>query len=180
MTPLTTTADVIELHTQLRNHHIEIWIDGGWGVDALLGEETRRHEDLDIVLEEKDVPKLRQLLEARGHQDVPRSDTRARNFVLGDDKGHYVDFHVIALDSHGNGVYGKTGWAYPRDSLTGLGSIQGHTVRCIAPAYAVKFRTGYKLRDRDYRDVAALCQRFGIEYPAEYAHLKPHSLGTAE
>ena len=28
---------------------IAVWIDGGWGVDALLGECTREHQDLDIM-----------------------------------------------------------------------------------------------------------------------------------
>jgi lincosamide nucleotidyltransferase A/C/D/E len=32
----------------------------------------------------------------------------------------------------------------------------------------VKFHTGYKLDENDYRDVKALCQRFGLEVPAEY------------
>jgi len=35
---------------------IRVWIDGGWGVDALLAEQTRPHEDLDIVIPEGDVP----------------------------------------------------------------------------------------------------------------------------
>lgn len=32
----------------------------------------------------------------------------------------------------------------------------------------VKFHTGYELDENDYRDVRALCQRFGIEMPSEY------------
>src|SRR3982751_249063 len=28
-----------------------LWIDGGWGVDALLGGQTREHGDLDIAVE---------------------------------------------------------------------------------------------------------------------------------
>ena len=32
----------------------------------------------------------------------------------------------------------------------------------------VKFHTGYRLRDTDVRDVSALCERFGIDYPDEY------------
>jgi lincosamide nucleotidyltransferase A/C/D/E len=37
---------------------IGVWIDGGWGVDALLGEETRPHQDLDIIVQQVDVPRL--------------------------------------------------------------------------------------------------------------------------
>ena len=56
-------ADVISLYTELEKLGITIWIDGGWGVDALLGEQTRPHHDLDITILQKDVPKLRQLLQ---------------------------------------------------------------------------------------------------------------------
>jgi lincosamide nucleotidyltransferase A/C/D/E len=167
-----TAANVTELLARLRDEDIDIWIDGGWGVDALLGKQTRLHEDLDIVIQTKYVSKLRNLLEARGYRDVPRVDTCPWNFVLGDDYGHEVDFHVILLDDTGNGAYGETGWAYPFESLTGTGTIEGQAVKCILPEYVVKFRTGYKLRDRDYMDVAALCERFDIEYPEEYAHLR--------
>ena len=27
---------------------IDVWLDGGWGVDALLGQQTREHDDLDL------------------------------------------------------------------------------------------------------------------------------------
>ena len=35
----------------------------------------------------------------------------------------------------------------------------------------VKFHTGYKLRETDFKDVSALCARFGTDYPEEYASL---------
>lgn len=167
-----TVNDVTELYIKLEAKGIQIWIDGGWGVDALLGEQTRHHEDLDIIVESKYVNELCRLLEAQGYRGVPRADTCPWNFVLDDDRGHQVDFHVIDLDATGNGVYGETGWAYPSESLTGSGKIGGYPVKCIAPEYVVKFRTGFKLRDRDYHDVAALCERFGIEYPPDFVHLK--------
>jgi hypothetical protein len=28
-----------------------VWLDGGWGIDALLGRETRTHADLDLVID---------------------------------------------------------------------------------------------------------------------------------
>lgn len=47
--------DAIELYNLFRSHGITVWIDGGWGVDALLGRQTRHHEDLDIALRHSDV-----------------------------------------------------------------------------------------------------------------------------
>ena len=41
------SKDVIELYNALNQVQISIWIDGGWGVDALLGEQTRAHKDVD-------------------------------------------------------------------------------------------------------------------------------------
>jgi len=155
---------VVQLLQLFEQHGIEIVVDGGWGVDALLGEQTRSHGDLDIALPHKDVPKLRALLETRGYRDVPRDDTRDCNFVMGDDQGHEIDFHSYTFDAHGKLVFGVE---YPFDSLTGAGSIQGYPVKCISAEWMVKFHSGYELDENDYRDVSALCERFGLALPAE-------------
>ncbi|NRA75463.1 MAG: hypothetical protein HRU16_05925 [Planctomycetes bacterium] len=44
------SVDVLEIVGRLENDGIRYWIDGGWGVDALLEEETRSHDDLDLVI----------------------------------------------------------------------------------------------------------------------------------
>jgi lincosamide nucleotidyltransferase A/C/D/E len=31
-----------------------VWLDGGWGVDALLGYRSRPHQDLDLVIARDD------------------------------------------------------------------------------------------------------------------------------
>jgi lincosamide nucleotidyltransferase A/C/D/E len=165
-----TSMYVINFYTELDNLGIEIWIDGGWGVDALLGEQTRSHADLDIVIQQKDMKMARELLEEQGYNNVERDDTSPWNFVLGDNKGHEIDFHIIVFDDKGNGIYGpiEKGSMYPVGSLFGTGKINGHPIRCISPEYMVKFHTGYKLHEKDFKDVSALCQKFGIDYPEEY------------
>ncbi len=160
-----TAQDVIEIVQLFSLNHIDVCIDGGWGVDALLGEQTRTHADLDIAIQHKDVAQVRTLLEERGYQDVPRDDTRDCNFVLGDDQGHEIDIHTYTFDSTGNLVFGV---AYPYDSLNGTGSVDGYPVKCISPEWMVKFHLGYRLDENDYHDVKALCQRFGIDMPSEY------------
>jgi lincosamide nucleotidyltransferase A/C/D/E len=160
-----TARDVIEIVQLFNQNHIDVCLDGGWGVDALIGKQTRIHSDLDIAVQHKDVAQIRALLEARGYTDVPRDDTRECNFVLGDELGHQIDIHSYAFDSAGNLVYGI---AYPYDSLNGTGSVNGHPVKCITPEWMVKFHTGYPLDENDYRDVKVLCQHFGIEMPSDY------------
>lgn len=172
-----TSSDVIDLYAALENLGVEIWIDGGWGVDALLGEQSRPHQDLDIAIQQKDVPVLRQLVSARGYQDVKLEQARAWNFVLGDENGREIDVHVIVLDDKGNGIYGppQNGEMYPAACLTGSGHIEGRTVRCISPEWMVKFHSGYELKDKDFRDVSALCRKFGINLPPAYAQFKRSS-----
>jgi lincosamide nucleotidyltransferase A/C/D/E len=149
---------------------VEIWIDGGWGVDALLEQQTRPHQDLDIAIQEKDIPKLVELLEARGYHEIKLEMRRPHNFVLADNHGHEIDIHVIVLDEHGNGIYGpvENSEMYPVDALAGIGSIAGHTVKCISPEWTIKFHSGYELKEKDYKDVSALCEKFGIDLPAQY------------
>jgi lincosamide nucleotidyltransferase A/C/D/E len=160
-----TAGEVVEIIQLFEQNQIDVCIDGGWGVDALLGEQTRPHADLDIAIQHKDVAQVRALLAARGYKDVPCDGTWECNFVLGDDQGRQVDIHSYTFDAAGNHV---SGVAYPFDSLTGTGSINGYAVNCISPDWAVKFHTGYAVDADDYRDVRALCQRFGIEMPLEY------------
>ncbi|MBI3619991.1 aminoglycoside nucleotidyltransferase [Candidatus Roizmanbacteria bacterium] len=162
--------EVVALYRQLKEKGIEIWIDGGWGVDALLGIQTREHEDVDIVIQQKDVPELRILLTEKGYKDVPRDDTSTWNFVLGDSDGHLIDVHAIILDAKGNGLYGpaKKGVMYPARSLIGIGKIVDQTVRCIAAEYLVEFHSGYKLKEKDFKDVTALCDKFKLDLPEQY------------
>ncbi len=155
--PEMTADDVIEFVKLLEDNDIDVCLDGGWGVDALLGKQTRLHTDLDIAVEHKDVPKIRALLEARGYKDDPRDDTRECNFVLGDDDGHLIDIHSFTFDPAGNLIFGVE---YPFDSLKGTGSINGFSVKCITPEWMVKFHSGYKLDEGDYYDVRLLCEKF--------------------
>lgn len=113
--------DVIKLYKLFQENGIEVWIDGGWGIDALLGKQTRPHNDLDIAIDHKDKPRLRKLLEEKGYKDVSRDDTSDWNFVLRDGERE-VDVHTFIFDDKGNNIYGT---AYPKESLKGKGTISG-------------------------------------------------------
>ena len=163
------SQDVLEIYKLLDSNGIELWIDGGWGVDALLVEQTRPHKDLDVVLEEKNVQKLTELLSENGYKNVTRDDTSPWNFVMGDNNGHQVDIHVFILDSEGNGWYGDRGLTYPAASFLGKGTIDGVEVKTISAEQIIKFVSPwlYKKRKKNIADMTALCDKFKIPYPPE-------------
>ena len=51
---------------QLEQAGIPVWLDGGWGIDALLGRETRPHHDLDLIVRVSDVLKVLDVLQPAG------------------------------------------------------------------------------------------------------------------
>lgn len=169
-------SDVIDLYSGFEKQGLQIWIDGGWAVDALLGQETRLHGDLDIVIQQKDITKFRELLTARGYKEIKLDIARPHNFVLADEEGHEIDVHVIMLDDHGNGIYGppENGEMYPAAALTGSGTIIDHKVRSISPEYMIKFLAPliHKHPDKYLPAVSALCEKYGVELPEEYNQQK--------
>ncbi len=163
--------DVTAFCAAMAARGIEIWLDGGWGVDALLGRQTRAHSDLDIVVQERDVAAVVTFLTQQGYRDLPRPDTRAWNFALGDDRGRIVDLHVIVLDDRGEGRYGppEAGeGCYPAEALEGRGAVNGQAVRCTSAAFQIRSHSGYTLTEKDYRDVTALAKAFGLDLPAAF------------
>lgn len=161
---------VTYLYLGLQQAGAPVWLDGGWGVDALLGRQTREHEDLDVVVQGSDLPVLRAYLSAQGFSDFPRNDTRPWNFVLANAAGELVDVHVIDIGPAGEGVYGpqENGQSYPSSSLLGLGAVDGLPVRCLSAEYQLESHTGYAPRWKDHQDVSALVQAFGLIAPPEY------------
>ena len=145
---------------------IEVVLDGGWGVDALIGEQTRSHNDLDIVVRESDVPRLREILECAGFREN-RGGT-AWNFVLFDEGEREVDVHTVRFDAEGNGLYGPSGQMYGAGTLGGVGKVGDMCVQCKTAEAQMADRVGYKWSAGDYHDVRMLEERLDIPIPRHY------------
>lgn len=146
---------------------IDVWLDGGWAVDAALGEQTRTHKDLDIILQVSDLPRLRHVLDKEGFR-IKDGGTES-NFVLADDHGLEVDVHAFVFDKDGNGVYRMANgqdWIFPAAGFTGTGKILDLRVRCLSPEVQVLCHAhGYIPAEKDLRDMELLKARFGLELP---------------
>jgi lincosamide nucleotidyltransferase A/C/D/E len=142
---------------------IDVWLDGGWGVDALIGEQTREHDDLDLVVSLADLGRLIDRLAQAGYE-VARGE-EPLSIVLLDAAGRQVDVHPVAFNEAGDGIYrmedGRD-WAYPAAGFTGTGSIAGRAVPCLTPEVQVLCHAGYELGETDHHDLATLRDRFGI------------------
>ncbi len=164
--------DVITLYQKLEESGIRIWLDGGWGVDALLQEQTRSHKDVDVVVQAEDVGRMREILSRTGFEFA---EGTATNFVLKDPAEREIDVHVVRFDDHGNGIYRMQNgedWVYPAEGFAGKGKIGAVQVRCLSPSVQMSCHTGYKLREKHIRDMQLLRERFGVDFPAEHAHLQ--------
>jgi lincosamide nucleotidyltransferase A/C/D/E len=168
-----TQADVLELLDLAEHAGVQLWVDGGWGVDAALGAQTRAHADLDILIDRRHEQAFAEALRARGFHSVDRPDSRPWNYVLGDGHGREVDFHVIARRPDGDWDFGPDAGppeaVVPAHALVGHGTIAGRGVRCLTPDQQVRYHCGYDADDDDWADVRALCARFDLPVPPDYA-----------
>lgn len=154
--------DVTEILGGLLHKGVTVWIDGGWCVDALVGRELRRHEDIDLAVSRSDESALRNWLAERGFAQRPDEDSTAWNFVPVDARSREVDVHVFEFDERGDHVYGVE---YPAASLTGKAMLGGLDVNCIAPEYMFRFKTAYAPAPKDLLDIQSLVDTFGFELP---------------
>ncbi len=182
-----------ELYSLLAEQGVSLWVGGGWGVDALLGEPTRPHKDLDIFVRLEDLATMIRVLIPIGftlaytweenswvRYPVPvpmianeSADTDvATAFVLKDVLGREIDVHVLAFDECGTGVPAwKTDLFFPASAFTGHGTIAGTPVHCLSARMQMLTHTGYTLQDKDVCDLRLLHECFEVEYLPEYAGL---------
>ena len=161
----------LEILVGLQEHGVDACVGGGWGVDALVAEQTREHADLDLWLEARAVEPLFVALTAMGIDRVlPWPGDRPWNFVLHDGGSLRIDLHFYEAMSpdllHYGAVTGDE--TFPRSALTGVGLIGGVEVRCEQPEWALRWHDGYPPRPVDRHDVALLCTRFGLAVPKTY------------
>lgn len=157
-----TAEEVLEVLAACAAQGLPVWVDGGWAVDAVLGRQTRPHEDLDLAARVEDGPALEALLAGLGL--VRQAGGPAWNPVYSNDGGRSVDLHLFRLDAEGRGVMDPDdpAVAYPAGAFEGRGVIAGRAVDCLPADILWRLKTGYPPRDRDLLDLAALQAAFGF------------------
>lgn len=156
-----TPDDVLDILTVLKD--FDIWIGGGWGIDALVGEQTREHRDLDLMHRLDEEPAVVAALADAGF--VETLDWRPVRFVVTDTTGREIDLHPLTFDADGSAVQAsgtpERPFVYPASCFV-TGTIQGSTVPCLSAEQQIYFHQGYQPTDRDLHDMAQLRRAFGV------------------
>jgi lincosamide nucleotidyltransferase A/C/D/E len=157
--------DVVDLLNISKQIDIPVWIDGGWGVDALVGRQTRQHNDVDVFVELKNGNKFIQMLLSKDYNEVKMDYTTENHTVWQDSDNRVIDLHLFEIKEDGFLFDGET---YPSDTFDGKGTISGIPVRCLTAEAQLLYHQGYEHSEKDAKDVLLLCETFGFNIPEQY------------
>ena len=124
---------------------VRAYCSGGWGVDALIGHQTRKHRDLDLVIDSADLDKAKDALAPLGYADwfQIESDVPLHSrIVVRDGAARTIDLHPAELDAI--------------DLQLAEGTIEGQPAPCLSANVQARAHAGYRKRRRDRRDMRLL------------------------
>ena len=159
-------AQAVELCEALEAAGVRYWVIGGWGVDALLGRETRAHKDLDILAVRDDLARLRDMF-GRAHFAVSHIWEESRwigdlgepwptAFVAEDSLGRAIDVHLIGAPDDGTIVqHYDNPWSFA-ESFEASGTIVGRAIPCVSAATQIRMHVGYTLPNEQQLDLGLL------------------------
>lgn len=150
-----TADDVVDILDLFSTADVPVWIGGGWGVDALVGRQTRPHQDLDLMFSRQHEGSVVAALTTLGFQET--LDWRPGRFVMSDGIRE-LDLHPVDPLDDGSAVqrtHDGRRFDYPAGSFTS-GTIGGRSVPCISAELQWTFHQGYEPADHDRHDLALL------------------------
>jgi hypothetical protein len=149
------STDVTTVLDALDAAGVEHWLAGGWGVDALLGRQTRRHTDLDVLVPDDpaQVEVARRALCGLHFREValrPPSVLMPRRIMFANNSGGAVD--VLPIDRR-RPPFDDDG---SHDPAFVLGTIDRRVVNCLGANVQLQLHEGFPPPAGARADVAAL------------------------
>jgi lincosamide nucleotidyltransferase A/C/D/E len=159
--------EVLHVLDQARAEGIIAWVDGGWGVDALLERQTRYHSDLDLVIDAASISRFNAVLLAEGFEVV--RDWLPTAIAFRHPDGRAIDLHPVELTPDGGGdqvqLDGERRFHY---AAPVSGRIGSRSVACCTVETQIASHLGYHPSEDDLADMEALAVKFGRELPPPY------------
>ncbi len=162
--------EVLRVIGALQEAGCRFWLEGGWGVDALVGHQTRPHRDVDIDIDAACEATALSVLGRLGYE--VETDWRPNRVELVCAGRGWVDLHPLQLAEDGSARQASLdgGFHVFPDHFFTLGHLAGATVGCVSEQAQRLFRTGYEPRAVDVHDLAVLDGLEGRIRPADDAN----------
>ena len=145
---------------------VDIWVTGGWGVDALLGQQSRPHNDIDIFVQKKDTAVFTEMIKSNGYSETKMEYSTDDQIVYTNSDDSTIDLHLFEFTENGALLFENV--IYPADIFNGKGTIGGIIVRCMPAEAQVQYHQGYEQKEKDRQDVLLLCKTLELAIPKEY------------
>jgi lincosamide nucleotidyltransferase A/C/D/E len=162
---------VVAVLDALQAAGVGAWLAGGWGVDALVGRETRWHSDVDVLVDVADEGLARavQALTGLGYVDSGTDGDAGAllpvRVVVRDVAGRTIDLLGIKQGDDVGGVDNAP--SFSRDDLD-RGRLAGRVVPCVSGRAQLYLHQSYEPTETDRRDVELLCQELNLPLPNGY------------
>ena len=108
------------------------WVAGGWGVDFLVGYQSREHRDLDLAVDAKDYEGCISALTVLGYE--AETDCLPLRIEMVASGARWVDIHPVHFDAQGLGRQGDPSgdhFAYVSDAFA-TGQIGNRRADCLS------------------------------------------------
>jgi len=162
-------GELLRVSRAMSDQNLDYWVAGGWGLDALIGSQTRRHGDLDVVVDRfhENLPRVGELLTGLGYRrKKPLGGTVwfPDAEVYEDGAGHHIEVLNI------NWAALARAWAAPKEpphlptspagatsertpqlleKCTSRGTLESVSLPVLSLAAQQLFHVGYAGREED-------------------------------
>lgn len=152
----TTIDDLFFILNHLESHYINYWVEGGWGVDIIIGKQHCTHRDIDIDFDGAYEKGLIESLIMKGYQIT--SDLRPTRIELNHPLHGYLDLHPLRIGSDGTIKQASLdgGWYEFDPKWFSKALFQRRTIPCYSHEAQKLFHTGYEFREVDRIDLKNL------------------------
>jgi lincosamide nucleotidyltransferase A/C/D/E len=172
-----TSHDVIRVVDGLHLSGIQVVVAGGWGIDALVGQQTRAHRNLDIVVEHDQSKAALEALLTLGYDHITSS--APQRFTARTVDGRTVDIETVPSNPRRPSEPAR-GYYHPADGFDGRGFIVGRPVRCLSAIAQVLRRPSpppgspIDVLERHRHDLRLLGDRCNVAVPVPFGN-GPHT-----
>lgn len=139
-------AALEQLSAQLEGEAIPYWLFGGWAVDFYLGSVSRFHDDLDLAVWLRDLPRIAEILEAAGWRHAPRGDEDGGTGYDRDQVRVELTFLVRGRDGGVVTPFGVGPGRWADDAFgDDVGELEGVRARLVSRAWLVRSKRDGRL-----------------------------------